>query len=89
MPLPRLAWPGEIIGTIHSQAARETGLAVGTPVVAGTIDAFTEAFSVGVRDPGDLMIMNGSTMFLIQVLADYHVPLLCGPPPEPSRTPTC
>ena len=42
-------------------------------MVAGTIDAFAEAFSVGVRDPGDLMIMYGSTMFLIQVLADYHV----------------
>ena len=35
------------------------------------------------------MIMYGSTMFLIQVLADYHVPLLFGRPPEPSRTPTC
>ena len=28
---------------------------------------------MGVRDPGDLMIMYGSTIFLIQVLADYHV----------------
>ncbi|HJV14205.1 MAG TPA: FGGY-family carbohydrate kinase [Propionibacteriaceae bacterium] len=73
LPLPRLAWPGEIIGTVHQQAAEETGLAVGTPVVAGTIDAFAEAFSVGVRDPGDLMIMYGSTMFLIQVLSDYYV----------------
>jgi xylulokinase len=73
LPLPRLAWPGEIVGTVHQQAAEETGLAVGTPVVAGTIDAFAEAFSVGVRDPGDLMIMYGSTMFLIQVLSDYYV----------------
>src|SRR4029450_12923828 len=59
--------------TAHPQAAQETGLAAGTPVVAGTIDAFAEAFSVGGRDPGDLMIMYGSTMFLIQVLADYYV----------------
>jgi xylulokinase len=73
MPLPRLAWPGEVIGTVHPQASLETGLAAGTPVVAGTIDAFAEAFSVGVRDPGDLMIMYGSTMFLIQVLDDYYV----------------
>jgi xylulokinase len=63
----------EVVGTVHPQAAQETGLAAGTPVVAGTIDAFAEAFSVGVRDPGDLMIMYGSTMFLIQVLADYYV----------------
>ncbi len=70
--LPRLAWPSEIAGTVHARAAAETGLAVGTPVVAGTIDAFAEAYSVGVRDPGDLMIMYGSTMFCIQVLADYY-----------------
>ncbi|MCW2810680.1 MAG: sugar kinase [Friedmanniella sp.] len=70
--LPRLAWPSEVMGTVHARAAAETGLAVGTPVVAGTIDAFAEAYSVGVRDPGDLMIMYGSTMFLIQVLADYY-----------------
>ncbi len=37
MPLPRLAWPGEVIGTVHHQASLETGLAAGTPVVAGTI----------------------------------------------------
>jgi len=74
LPLPRLAWPGEVIGTVHQQAAQATGLAAGTPVVAGTIDAFAEAFSVGVRDPGDLMIMYGSTIFLIQVLGDdYYV----------------
>jgi xylulokinase len=70
--LPRLAWPGEVIGTVHESAAELTGLAVGTPVVAGTIDAFAEAFSVGVRQPGELMIMYGSTMFCVQVLADYY-----------------
>jgi xylulokinase len=36
-------------------------------VVAGTIDAWAEAASVGVRAPGDLMLMYGSTLFLIQV----------------------
>jgi xylulokinase len=73
MPLPRLAWPGEVIGTVRQPASRATGIAAGTPVVAGTIDAFAEAFSVGVRDRGDLMIMYGSTIFLIQVLADYYL----------------
>jgi xylulokinase len=55
-------------------------------VVAGTIDAFAEAFSVGVRGLRDLMIMYGSTIFLIQVLADYYLhPALwttCGLEPE-------
>lgn len=71
MRLPRLAWPSEVIGTVHAAGAEATGLPVGTPVVAGTIDASAEAFSVGVRQPGDLMIMYGSTMFCVQVLSDY------------------
>jgi xylulokinase len=69
LPLPRLAWPGEIVGTVTEAAALETGLRAGTPVVAGTIDAWAEAVSVGIRRPGDLMLMYGSTMFLIAVVA--------------------
>ena len=70
MELPRLAWAGEVVGTVHAQAAAATGLAVGTPVCAGTVDAWTEAFSAGVRSPGDLMLMYGSTMFFVQVLKE-------------------
>ena len=36
-------------------------------MLAGTIDAWAEAYSVGVQSPGDLMIMYGSTLFLIGV----------------------
>jgi xylulokinase len=68
LELPRLAWPGEVVGTVHAQAARATGLPVGTPVCAGTVDAWAEAFSGGVRSGGDLMLMYGSTMLLLQVL---------------------
>lgn len=66
-PLPRLVWPGEQIGAVTDPAATATGLAPGTPVFAGTIDAWAEALSVGVRDPGDLMLMYGSTLFAVQV----------------------
>lgn len=68
LELPRLVWPSEIVGSITVAAAMQTGLAPGVPVVAGTIDAWAEAFSVGVRRPGDLMLMYGSTMFMVQVL---------------------
>ena len=63
--LPRLLWSTEIAGHITAQAAAETGLAAGTPVTTGTIDAAAEAVSVGVRAPGDMMAMYGSTIFLI------------------------
>jgi xylulokinase len=70
--LPRLVWPGEVVGPLTPAAAKAMGLAAGTPVVAGTIDAWAEALSAGVRRPGDLMIMYGSTMFLVLYAAQAH-----------------
>lgn len=63
--LPRLFWSNEIAGHVTEAAAKATGLAAGTPVTAGTIDAAAEALSVGVDTPGDMMMMYGSTIFII------------------------
>ncbi|MCI9887851.1 sugar kinase [Micrococcales bacterium 31B] len=71
VPLPRLVWPGEVIGRITPAAAAATGLAPGTLVAAGTVDAWAEAFSAGITEPGDLMLMYGSTMFMVQVLDQF------------------
>lgn len=62
---PELRWAGEVAGEVTAAAAAETGIPVGTPVIAGTIDAWTEAVSVGAHGDGDLMLMYGTTMFLI------------------------
>ena len=72
LPLPRLVWPHEVVGRVHGEAAAATGVPRGTPVVAGTVDAYAEAFSVGVRNTGDQMLMYGSTMFLVQIIDEYH-----------------
>ncbi|CAA9558064.1 MAG: Xylulose kinase [uncultured Thermomicrobiales bacterium] len=71
--LPDLHWSTEIAGTVTARAAEETGLKAGTPVTAGTVDAAAEALSVGVVEPGDLMIMYGTTMFFILV-TDRPIP---------------
>jgi xylulokinase len=65
---PRLMWSGDIAGTVSATAALETGLSEGTPVIAGTIDAWAEAASVDALNRGDLMLMYGSTMFLVHTL---------------------
>jgi xylulokinase len=65
---PRLARPGEVVGTVTAQGSAATGLPVGVPVLAGTIDALAEAYSAGCRNPGDTMIMYGSTLFMIQTV---------------------
>jgi xylulokinase len=72
LPLPRLVWPSDVVGSVTAAAAEATGVPAGTPVSAGTVDAYSEAFSVGVRQPGDQMLMYGSTMFLVQIIAEYH-----------------
>jgi len=68
--LPRLLWSSEIAGHVTEEAAAATGLAIGTPVTAGTIDAAAEALSVGVGSPGDMMMMYGSTVFIITLTQD-------------------
>ncbi len=65
--LPELMWTTEIAGHVTARAAAATGLDEGTPVIAGTIDAAAEAVSVGVLKHGDLMLMYGSTIFIILI----------------------
>jgi xylulokinase len=66
--LPELVWPADVVGTVSASAAATTGLQPGIPVVAGTVDAWSEAVSVGAVRPGDLMLMYGTTMFLVATL---------------------
>ena len=67
---PQLVWAGDIAGHVTDAAASATGIPVGTPVIAGTIDAWTEAVSVGAHGDGDLMLMYGTTMFLVATGAE-------------------
>ena len=76
LDLPRLAWSSEVAGRVDGEGAAVTGIPEGTPVVAGTIDAWAEALSAGVRDPGDTMLMYGTTMFMVEIARAYR--------PEPS-----
>lgn len=65
--LPELRWPCEVAGMLRSDAAAETGLPVGLPVMVGTADAVAEGVACGAVAPGDTMIMYGSSSFMIQV----------------------
>ena len=57
----------DVVGVVTPQAAKETGLVAGTPVITGTDDAAAESISCGVLAPGDLMAMLGSSTYLICV----------------------
>ena len=60
------AWSTDRAGVVSKRAAAETGILAGTPVAVGTADALAEAVAAGAVDVGDMMVMYGTTLFLIQ-----------------------
>jgi xylulokinase len=78
--LPQLRWANEPAGTITASAAAKTGLPQGIPVTTGTVDAWSEALSVDAHRVGDLMLMYGTTMFLVNTVERaVAAPSLWGP----------
>ena len=71
--LPTPDWSCKIAGHVTDDASRETGLLPGTPVIVGTTDAGAETVSTGANQPGDLMIMFGSSFFFV-LLMDRLIP---------------
>lgn len=70
--LAETAWSVERAGAVTRKAAGETGIPAGTPVAVGTADALAEAVAAGAMSNGDLMVMYGTTLFLIQTTAQYQ-----------------
>jgi xylulokinase len=53
-----------IAGYINEEVEKETSIPKGVPVITGTGDSAAEAISVGVLEPGDMMIQFGSSIFI-------------------------
>lgn len=80
LELPPLQWANDTAGVVTADAAANTSLPQGIPVTTGTIDAWSEAISVDAHNVGDLMLMYGTTMFLINTVeTPIRVPALWGP----------
>ncbi|MBL8837673.1 MAG: FGGY-family carbohydrate kinase [Alphaproteobacteria bacterium] len=81
--VPRARAAQDVIGTVSESAARETGLAAGTKVIAGCADHVASAFVAGIVDPGDLLIKFGGAGDILLSVAqampdrrlflDYHL----------------
>lgn len=70
--LPKLLDPAAIAGHVTAQAASLTGLAEGTPVIAGYFDVISSALGSGVVENGDASIIAG-TWSVNQVFSDTPV----------------
>src|SRR5438105_3975621 len=65
--LPSIAAPGEPVGELTGEAAEQLGLPPGLPTVAGGSDTQAAALAMGVVDPGQAVVVAGSTMLCEQV----------------------
>jgi xylulokinase len=76
-------WSSDIVGQVTGEAAAQTGLTPGTPVVAGSADHIASAFSAGLNSPGDLLVKLGGAGDILysldkmvvdpRLFLDYHV----------------
>jgi xylulokinase len=81
--LPPVRAAHEVIGQVTPAAAAATGLAAGTPVVAGCADHVASAFVAGIRQEGDLLIKFGGAGDILlatdrprpdpRLFLDYHI----------------
>jgi len=69
----------DVVGNVTPEAARQTGLAVGTPVICGSIDMLAEYLSSGVIEADRGCVVFGSTMCMsVLSSAPRSHPLLYG-----------
>jgi xylulokinase len=81
--LPPVKPSHEVIGEVTRAAAAATGLAAGTPVVAGCADHVASAFVAGIRRDGDLLLKFGGAGDILlatdrprpdpRLFLDYHL----------------
>jgi len=57
---PKATFSGSVIGEVGELAAKETGLAAGTPVALGGLDLLCGSFAAGGSVPGSIMAVTGT-----------------------------
>ena len=67
--LPDIAESGAVIGTVHQEAARRTGLLAGTPVVAGSGDMMCQLLGCGITAPGQVAVVAGTASIVAAAAA--------------------
>lgn len=69
--MPAICASDEIVGTVHAQAAAETGFAEGTPVLCGIGDAGSATLGAGVYQEGDVYVYLGTSGWMATVSEQF------------------
>jgi len=70
--LPRVVKSTDVIGEITAEAARDTGLAAGTPIAAGCGDQTAGFVGAGILQPGQLVDVSGTACILGAFVGTYR-----------------
>lgn len=70
--IPKLKWPTSVLGNIRKSIAKKTGLSSATKVLVGACDINAEAMATGSINPGDLVVVFGSTVSTLFTLDKYN-----------------
>ncbi len=70
--LPGFIAPTDVAGHVTAEAARDTGLPEGTPVVCGSSDSAVEDYGAGAVEPGDLIIKLATAGNVNAMTAEAH-----------------
>lgn len=70
--LPEIYPCHQVVGTVTEKAAKETGLALGTPVVAGGLDACCGTLGAGVIHEGETQEQGGQAGGMSICIDEYH-----------------
>jgi autoinducer-2 kinase len=57
---PPVTDPGTVVGTVTAQAAEQTGLVAGTPVVVGGADTQLSLLGIGIDEPARVTVVGGT-----------------------------
>jgi xylulokinase len=71
--LPEALPSTAVVGAITAEAARNTGLAAGTPVVTGAADNACAAVGAGIIAPGDMLTSLGTSGTVVAPVATPHI----------------
>jgi xylulokinase len=81
--VPRKIASHEILGSVSLDAAAQTGLRAGTPVIGGAADIIASALAAGIVAPGDVLVKFGGAVDIMtasntirpdaRMFLDYHL----------------
>lgn len=84
--LPELTPAGSVIGHVSAQAAQDTGLPQGLPVLAGAADKACEVIGAGCLTP-DMACLSYGTTATINTTTERYVEVIPFVPPYPAAAP--